>query len=246
MPVISIEGPQTGAPALLWFRAGTSAGARLRTAEGGEAFVVVKSESVGATHLSCVAERSAGIDVNFVPPPAASTLLEQLAKTPRVRVWVGEVALEAWRDARRNIPVDQAVPEVRVDLGAKDARARVTVWAAGKQRSSPGLSAEKVERVIAAALPAASRIELDADNFGRIEIIPTRGAVERPGASAPSDRLAWFHHLLSMCAPPGRSAIIVLERPRASRSLTVRRVGAAGLVRGRQTLRRSHGLGGDR
>lgn len=246
VPVISIEAPQTGAEAQVWFRAGTNSfSTSVRAADGGEAFVAIASHQVGITHL--IAERRAEIKATFIPRPTHAALLEQLKKTPRVRVWIGEVAIEAWRDSKSKVPVNVALPEVRVDLGAEDARARVTVWERGKQRTSRGLNARNVERLITEALPVASRIELDADNFGRVEIVPTRGASERRGGSATSDRLAWFEQVVSLNAPPEQHATTtLLERPRASASLTVRRVGAVALVRSRQVARRRYDAGGNR
>jgi hypothetical protein len=247
-PVVALAAPQGGAEALVWFRAGTnSMNARVKAAESRSAFVAIKSQDVGPTRLTAVAERSADIDVTFVQRPPRAALLELLTKTPRVRVWIGEVAIEAWRGSECEVLVARAQPEVRVDLGAEDARARVTVWDHGKQRSSRGLDARNAARVIEAALPTASRIELDADNFGRMEIVLARAAAERHSRSSESDRLAWYDHVASLSSPPEEhSTPTIIEQPRISTSLAVRRVGAAALVRSRQALRRRQEAGGDR
>lgn len=247
-PIVALEARQRGAEAQVWFRVGTNSfNATVKAAESGVAFVAIKSEVVGAMRLIAVAERSADLDVTFAQRPPHPALLALLTRTPRVRVWIGEVAIEAWRGSKHNIPVARALPEVRVDLGAEDARARVTVWERGKRRSHRGLDARNAARAIEAALSTASRIELDADNFGRVEIIPALAAAESHRRSSTIDRLTWFDHVVSLSSPPeGRSTPTIIEQPRASASLAVRRVGAATLVRSRQALRRRHDAGGDR
>lgn len=249
-PVLLVETSQAGAGAPVWFRAGTnSLNVTARTSDDGEAFVAVKSQHVGTTQVIAGAVREAELSIAFVHRPTRAALLEQLTQTPRLRVWVGELAIEAWSNSTSKIPVNGALPEVRVDLGAEDARASVTIWEGRKQRSSRGLSARDVAQVIAAAaaLPGTSRIELDANNFGRVELIPTRAPVERRGRSATSDRLAWFDHVASLSTPSERHATTtLLVRPRTLRSITMRRVGAPALVRSRLVLRRQREAGGNR
>lgn len=152
-PVVGLEAPQGGAEALVWFRAGiNSSSASVKASESRDAFVAINSQDVGSTRLTAVAQPSADIDVTFVQRPSRAALLELLTKTPRVRVWIGEVTIEAWRGSKCEVPTACAQPEVRVDLGSEDARARVTVWERGKRRSSRGLDARSTARVIEDAL----------------------------------------------------------------------------------------------
>jgi hypothetical protein len=245
--VLALEAPKPAAAVTVVLHQGTNSyGASVQAAPSRFAHVCVQAREAGVAGLAVTGERGASLELKFIQRLTREELLEQLTKTPRVRVWVGEIALEAWCNSRRKIPVNRVLPEVRVDLGAEAARARVTVWERGKQRSSRGLHARSAARFIADALPTASRIELDADNFGRVEIIPTRGAVGCRGRSATSDRLVWFDHVVSLSVPPEQHATTtLLAQPRASTSLAVRRVGAAALVRGRRALRRRHEAGGD-
>lgn len=247
--VVALEAPDGRAEAMVWLRAGTNSfSAGVKVAVSGDAFVAIKSQDIGPTRLTAIAARSADTDVTFVQRPPCAALFELLTKTPRVRVRIGELDIEAWRASKCEVPVDRAPVEVRVDLGAEDARARVTVWERGKQRSSRGLDARNAGRIIEAALPTASRIELDADNFGRLEIVPARAAAERHRRSSASDRLAWHDHVVSLSSPPNGPfpTPTIIEQPRASTSLVVRRVGPATLARSRQALRRRHEAGGDR
>lgn len=246
-PVVALQAPRVGAEAMVRFNSGTnSLSACVRATESGEAFVQIESQEIGSANLTAVAQRSTHIDIAFVQRPDAAALLEQLKETPRVRVWVGEIAIEAWRGSKSKIPVDRALPEVRVNLGVEDARARVTVWERGKQRSRRGLDARSVARVISEALPTASRIEVDGDNLGRLEIVPTRAAAVTRETPA-SNRLAWYDHVVSLTPPPdGQATPTILQQSRAPTSLTVRPVGASTLLRTRQALRRRHEAGGER
>jgi hypothetical protein len=245
-PVAVLQAPRCHAEAQMWLKAGTnSTTASVKATESGSAFVAIASQDVGPVRLT-VAERGADIDVTFIQRPARAATLEQLTKTRRVRLWLGAVAIEAWRDSKTKVYLERALPDVRVDLGAEGARARVTAWERGKQRSSGGLDARGAERVIAEALPTASRIEVDANNFGRVEIVIARMAVERHERSSGSNRLAWFDHVASLSArPPENLTATILQQPRASTSLAIRSVGAAALVRSRQALRQRHEAGGD-
>jgi hypothetical protein len=247
-PVVGLEAPRGGAEAMVWFRVGTnSTNASVKAAESRAAFVTIEPQDAGPTRLTAVAERSADLDVTFLQRPPRAAFVELLAKTPRVRVWIGEEAIEAWRRATLKVPVGRALPEVRVDLGAEDVRARVTAFERGKQRSSRGLDARNTARAIEAALQTASRIELDADNFGYLEIVPARAATTSHGRVTASDRLTWHDQVLSLSRPSERyGAPTIVEQPHASTSLALRPVAAATLVRSRLALRRRQAARGDR
>lgn len=246
--VVALDAPQGGAEALVSFKAGTNSfRASVEAVSSGNAFVAIMSQDIGPTRITAFAERNADMDVNFVQRPSHAVLLELLGKTPRVRIWIDEVAIEAWRSSMCKVLVDQVLPEVRVDLGAEGARALVKVWERGKQRSSRGLNGRNAARIISAALLTASRIELDADNFGRLEIVPVRKEAVRHNRSSGSDRLAWFNYVSSLRASlEGNSTPTIIEQPRSLTSFAVRCVGAASLVRSRQALRRRHNAGGGR
>ncbi len=248
LAVLTLEAPQRSAEATVWVRLGTSTyNASIRAPESRRVHVAITSHDCEQARIGVLAERSATLDVAFVERPSRESLLKMLATTPRLRVSLGDQVVEAWRTPTCKVPVaSHAVPEIRVDLGVDSARARVTVWERGKQRSSRCLDARNLARIIEAALPTASHIEVDADNLGRLEIVLTRAAAMTRKTSA-SDRLAWHDHVVSLSPPPeGHTIPTILEQPRAPTSLAVRPVGAATLVRSRQALRRRHEAGGDR
>jgi hypothetical protein len=247
-PVLALQAPQAGAEARVWFSVGTeSINASVKTAKSRDAHVAIKSQDVGPARLTAIAERSVNIDVAFAHRPSLAAILQLLTRTPRVRAWIGDLAIEAWHGPTSIVPVTRVLPEVRVDLGSEDARARVTVWERGKQRSSRGLDARNAARAIEVALPTASRIELDADNLGRLDIVPAHEAAATRHRSSVMDRLAWHDHVVSLCNPPeGQSTPTIIEQPRSPMSLALKRVGAPSLARSRQALRRRHEAGGTR
>lgn len=248
-PVLTLEAPQRSAEALVAFKTGSNShSASVRASESRVAHVGIKAREAGLTRFAIAAERSASLDIAFIQRPSRAALLELLAQTPRLRVWIGEQAIEAWQGSTHWVRVtSRELPKVRVDLGADSARSRITVWERGKQRFRRGLDARNAERVIEAALSTGSRIELDADNFGRVELVPILAAADTPRESSASDRLAWHDHVVSL-RPHAEELTTptLLEQPHAPTSLVARRVGSATLIRARLALRRRHKAGGAR
>ncbi len=246
--VLALEAPQGGARATFSVRLDTNAySTSVIVPESRRLHVAIKSLDAKQARIGVTAERNVTIDVAFVERPSPQSLLKTLAATRCLRASLGDQVIEAWRTPTCKVSVDaHALPEVRVDPGFDNARARVTVWERGKQRSIRSLDARNIARVIEAALPAASRIEVDADNLGRLEIVPTRAAATNR-KTPESDRLAWHDHVVSLSPPTeGRATPTILQQPRGQTSLAVRCVGPATLLRSRQALRRHHEEGGDR
>ncbi|WP_254000104.1 competence protein CoiA family protein [Myxococcus qinghaiensis] len=247
-PLVALASPRRRESATVSLRSDASASSVGVTAsELRDAIIAITSPQVGPANLTVAAERSAKLDVVFVARPPREVLFEQLLKTPRVRIWLGDVLIEAWKDSSKKVPIQPSLPEVRVDLGSESARACVTIWESGKRRTARGLDRRNAERVIAEALPVASRIELDADNFGRVELTPARVSSEGVSRATARDRMGWFDHVSSLATSPEQyTATTLLKHPRASTSLTVRRVGGPALVRGRLASRRRYEVGGKR
>jgi hypothetical protein len=248
VPVVSVAASEPGVDVPVLLRTETnSLSASATAAEGGDVFLAVEAQHAGTTNLTVGTTRGPVVSFAFVQMPSRASLLEQLGNTPRVRIRVGEHTAEAWLPSDGKVHVGKEPPEVRVDLGGEGARAVVTIWERGKQRSVRGLSARGAERIVAEAIGKASRIELDAGNFGRIELVPTRGAPEHRARANSRDRLAWFDHVASTATPArGRGTTVLLERPGAPASVSAQRVGPSAIVRSRLALRRQHGAGGNR
>lgn len=248
-PVLTLEAPQGAAATTVAFQSGSNSdSAGVRASQSRVAHVGVKTRDAGLTRLTVASERSASLDIAFVERPARTAVLQLLVQTPRLRVHIGEQILEAWQGTAHSVRVpSRELPEVRVDLGPDSARARITVWERGKQRSRRGLDARGAGRAVEEAIASASRIEVDADSLGRVVILPVHQAVDAPRHSKGSDRLAWRDLVVSQCSrAEERTTPTMLEQPRAATSLAARQVDAAGLVRARLALRRRHEAGGTR
>lgn len=246
-PVLALEAPLPNAEALVTFTTASNAySASVRASEGRVAHVRAAAQAVGITRLGIAAERNASLDITFIERPPHATLLELLAQTPRLRVWIGEQCLETWISSKHCVRLtSHTIPKVRVDLGADSERARVTVWERGKRRTQRGLADREIASVVESALSTASLIEIDADNFGRIEFTPLLSKSQAIRDSSVNDRLAWRDHFQSMNVRPDElTTPILLGHPRASLSLVARPVSAAALVRARLALRRRREAGG--
>lgn len=211
----------------------------------GASYVSIDAPRPGLTRLSVGGDARSRIDVHFVGKPTSS-LLESLAETPRLRIWVGEKCLSAWGEPRYAISIQRSLPpQIHADLGHETARARVTVWQHGSRRSHRGLSARDIGRVLESALcDGTSRIDVDADGLGRVELAPTVVSSAISEGTPRIDRLLWRDHLLANVSPRSETnASAVLGRPRVSKVCVVRPVGAATLVRARLALRGRYGRG---
>lgn len=247
-PLVMVAAPRSGDSASVWIKTGTEASSVGAIAgQSRDVVVAIEAQQVGPTQLTVVAERSTDLNVVFVERPSRDALLGQLTTTPRVRVWIGGTLIEAWAHSLQKVPAQDPLPEVRVDLGSEDARASVTVWEGRRRRTSRGLDRRNAERLVTEALSVASRIELDADNFGRIEFTPAPIASKIASRASAPDRMAWFDHVTSVgVSPEQHTATTSFKRPRGSTSLAVRGVDASALVRSRLDLRRRYEAGGNR
>jgi len=245
-PVVTLEAPQPSAEAHLLFKVGSILNdASVEASATCVAHARVRASDVGNACISIAAEQSSSVDLVFVPRPHRTALLEMLTQTPRLRIWIGDQEIAAWGGSTHKVFIaSREIPEVRIDFGADSVRARVKLWERGKQRSSRGLNARNTARLVEAALSTGSRVEIDADNLGRLQIVPTHVVPEAPSKSA-SSRLAWHDHVLSLRQHHDEATTpSFLEQPRTASSLTSRMVTPAELVRSRMVLRR-HGKKGD-
>lgn len=247
-PVLRLDAPQSAAVAIVSFESGTNSHSASVAASGsGAVHVGITVRDSGPTRLAVAGGRSASLDIGFSQQPGCAALLEQLSQTPRLRLRIAEQTLEAWQgpEHRVRVPLREQL-DVHVDLGVETARARITVWEHGKQRTRRGLDARGVERAIHDALATASRIDVDADNLGRVVVLPARAALEAPREREIDDRLGWRDEVVSRSSQHEPHTLpTLLERP-GSTSLIVRRVGPAALVRSRLALRRRLETGGRR
>jgi len=249
LPVFMLEAPQPSAAATVAIQSGPNAhSANVRAAQSRFAHVSVSVRRAGPTRLTVAGERSASLDLAFIQRPSPTSLLELLTQTPRLRIQIDHLLFEAWQGTTlmvRRSSIEQ--PEVSVDLGDESTRARVTVWERGKQRSKRGLDSRGVAKVIKDALVRAERVEVDADNLGRVLLLPVRAAVDATHEAKAADRLAWRDQVVSLCLRTEEHPTpTFLEQPRSTESLIARQLGPVALVRSRMALRRRLEAGGSR
>jgi len=247
-PLLTLEAPQRATAAMVSFHIGTNAHSEsLTAAELSVAHVQVTAREAGPTRVAVPGERSATLELVFRKQPSRAEVLQQLAQTPRLRLSIGTQTFEAWLGTEHTvrIPLREQL-DVNAELGVETARARVTVWENKKQRTRSGLDARGVERVIADALGAASKIEVDVDSLGRVVILPSRAPLVTSRVCGGADRLSRRDELASLASSDEPLEVPTrLVRPGAGK-LAIRKVGAAALVRSRLALRRRFDAGGAR
>jgi hypothetical protein len=203
-------------------------------------YLAIKSQEDGLSRLGVNAEQTANVDVAFVQRPTGAELLSVLKQTARVHVWIGAQLLEAWQGTTHKVYVDPRKPEdVRLDLGHEKARVRITVWEQGKQRSWGGLDARNASKILEAVLLTASLIELEAENLGRVEIVPSIVIAQQSLAPVAPERLAWHDYVMGMSSRlEAPKTPVLLRQPRGVTALVSRDVGPVTLIRARLQLRR--------
>lgn len=239
--VLAIDRPHARAEAQANFRTDANAySGVVRNGERQTSHVSVTARIDGRTCFEILDARRPRLDLHFVEKPSQSALLELLAQVPRLRVWVDEECLVAWEGSPHTVRMEpRAKPRVRVEFGDESARARITVWADGKRRFYRGLSSGEAASILESALQTASRVELDADNLGRIELAPLHISSHPRGSVVADERLAWRDQVLSShVQPSGLTTPTFVAGPRMPRTLVARSVDSAALVRARLTLRR--------
>lgn len=237
--VLRLEAPTEDAETFATFSFGSnSQGATVRASAGSALNLAVTCRTAGPASLSLDDEQSKSLDVLFVARPDGVAIAQLLEQTPRLRLWVGELRFEAWTGSVHRLSVQsQTLPEVRVDLASESARGRVTLWERKRQRSYSGLAAREIAEIVRNALHTASRIAIDAENLGRIELAPTIASART--CSTTPDRLSWRDYAQRMNgAPHTRLVPVISNHPRIGSQLILRKVDRSGLVRARLALKR--------
>lgn len=197
--VLAVRAPGEAVSAPLTLKYDTNCFSGTLSADDGTAYVALQLQSLGLTRFAISSERAASLEVLVVFRPSPSKLSSSLTQTPRLRVWVGETALEAWRACVHEFALTRAhPPEIRVHLGPEGVRTQVRAWKAGKQRLSSGLDELGTTKIVQELLLTASRIEIDAGNLGRITLLPRTAASRHPQAYARSGRLDLYAKTLAL------------------------------------------------
>jgi hypothetical protein len=239
-PILVLEAPHQDAIGMVTFQGGANyQSASVRVTQGRFAHASVSVSDVGPTRITVLGGRSAGLDLLFVERPLASRLSDLLVRLPRLCIRIGKLEFEAWQGASHMVLVtSRDIPEVFVELGDENARARVTVWQRGKQRSWHGLDSRRVAQIIEDVLAIADRVEVDAENLGRVMLFPARAKLRATHKEKVSDRLAWRDRVLRICSRTNKfPSSTPIKQPRTAESLAARKVSLVALVRSRIVLR---------
>lgn len=199
--VLHLRAPRAHADVQVTLKFGTNFyTAVVQASASADAFLAVDLRDVGPIRLSIAGEQTANLEFSVVQRPSQLKLLEQACKAPKLRMWINELNIEAWPISIHEIAtVPNSKFEVLVDLGSDCSRANVTIWEGNTRRVTTGLDARNVAKSVIASLLSASRIEVDAGNFGRIELVPkaaSRSGVQKQQTGA--YRLQFYENALRL------------------------------------------------
>lgn len=241
--VLAVRAPGEATSAPVTLKYDTNCFSGTVSTKDGTAYVALQLQSLGLTRFAISSEKAASLEVLVVFRPSLSKLSSLLTQTPRLRVWVGDTALEAWRTCVHEFALTRAhPPSIRVQLELEGVRTQVRAWQAGKQRLSSGLDELGTTKIVQELLLTASRIEIDAGNLGRITLLPRTAASRRPQTHAKLGRLDLYAQTLAL---EGRAHNALPSRHLVGRP-AVRATHNAALVLTRLAQRRRRATGEDR
>ncbi len=245
--VLEVEGPAPRAECLAVLGSGTnSQSASFRVGKDRRQCVGVSSHAPGGVRFTVrTQDQRVDFQVVFERRPEETALQRLLEETPRLRVLLGDTSLEAWRDQNSPLPLfDRHLRSVRLDAGVAGVRFTVTAWTDGKRRTLSQVWLREAEMSIASALPTASKLQVEAENLGLIEM---EVAPARPvSRSASLDRLARWERVVALIpskAAPTSPAFVRL--PSRADVFLPQTLGTADLIRGRLHTWRQRQLEGN-
>ena len=227
--------------------ASNSHSAQLAVTNGRFAFGVLRATHIGSSRIGVAGVPSTDICVNVIPRPDVAELSRMLALTPRLRVTCDQNILEAWIGRSHLIKTEpRRNPAVQITTGLDTARVQVQVEIDGKLRTYRSLDLEHAARRTSELLASASRIEIDAENLGCIELIPSHSPTQKDSWHT-LRRMRWVdyvHVLASRAANASTPALIAI--PKDPKSFVVGRLNGQALIRNRMSLRHERKLRGRR
>lgn len=247
--VIKLEAPKPEDFVTVTFQEGSNSSiANVCPSTDRVAFAGAVVRNVGLTRLLLSSDRKASLDIEFAERPSLSSVRELLSQTRRLRIKIGQHLLEAWQGESFKIPNTRPdLSDVVVDLGHENIRARLTIWEAGKRHVKQGLSCNEVAIAILEVLESADRIDIDAQNMGRISITPIRIQNLKTADKRSTNRLIWYDQITTFQESKSKRVTpATLELPRRTRHLVVRMLTPATLVRSRIAMRQSQAREGNR
>ncbi|MGN7918754.1 hypothetical protein [Lysobacter sp. 22409] len=242
--MLLVHAPGDAAQAQATYKFGTNCYCHtIAVSDDRQIYVAVDLRHLGSTRFSISGEKTASVELSVRFRPSDAKSLKALEQTPRLRIWIGDMSFESWQRTVNEVPaVRRSLPEVRVELGTECARAQVKAWERGKQRISSGLDGPGTAKFIQEFLSTASRIEVDAGNFGKIVLTPLAASHGAARSATDSDRLRLYDRVLQSASRPGDIAV---QAEAMHGSGPARHVGNAVLVRERLAQRRRQKARGD-
>lgn len=240
--VLLVHAPRHAAQAQATYKFGTNCYFNAITvSDDRQAYVAIDLRQLGSTWFSISGERTASLELSVRFRPTDSKSLKSLQQTPRLRIWIGEVAFEPWQNTINDVRLARnALPDVRVELGTECARAQARAWERGKQRISSGLDSLGAARFIQEFLPTASRIEIDAGNFGQIVLTPATAANSAARGMDVVHRLRLYERILRSSGPRD----VTHRKEATTTTRPVKEIDNAVLIRERLAQRRCREAGG--
>lgn len=247
VPLLTLEAPNRTASATVCLQSEANEHVILTVSKVGPSHLAIRTRAAGSARINVVGESVTPFKIGFKRRPSHAEVADQLFRAPRLRLSIGSQKCEAWQGKEYVIRVSPLeILEVSADLGIETARARVTVWDNGRRKSWRDLDARGVERAITQALATASRVEIDANNLGRVETVFTRAPILKPDGCRTSKRLMWRDKVLCYPSQFRVDTIPTLVEQPGTRGLSVHSLDPATLVRSRLSLRRGIKIGGRR
>jgi hypothetical protein len=227
--------------------ASNSHSAQLAVTNDRFAFGVLRATHIGSSRLGVAGVPSTDIRVEVIAQPDLDELSRMLALTPRLRVTCDQNTLEAWIGRSHLIMTEpRRNPAVRIATGLNKARVQIQVELDGKLRTYRALDSEHAARLTSEMLVSASRIEVDAENLGRIELIPSHSPrlKDKPQTLRRMSWADYVHVFASKAANSSTPALLAI--PKDSNSFLVGRLNGQALIRNRINLRQERRFRGTR
>lgn len=211
----------------------------ITTGDDGTSYLKIMGSRPGPVRVSAGGVARSAIDLQFVPPPTG--LPDLLARTPRLRLRIGDQALTAWDRSDYAVTVQRSAPtDVEVDLGFETARAQFVVLRKGMRRTSGPFGAKELASALGTALrdDDVTSVAIDAEGLGTIRLIPSAAARSRHDETLRPDRLAWRAELLAQLSFHSDQQVTTLARhPKDALRLRVQPGGISALLRSRLFVR---------
>lgn len=211
----------------------------ITTGVDGTSYLKLMGSRPGPVRVSAGGVARSAIDLQFIPPPTG--VPDLLARTPRLRLRIGDQALTAWDRSEYAVTVNRSAPtDVDVDLGYETARARLVVLRKGIRRTSGPFGAKDLAAALGTVLrdDEVTSVAIDAEGLGTIRLNPSGAASSRHDEILRPDRLAWRAALLAQLSFHSDQQVTTLARhPKDALRLSVQPGGISALLRSRLIVR---------